>query len=661
MQIGYSCKLTGRRLYPIPRLEAVKRGRQNETQRPSAYSDMPHRIGLALILALAAFAAHARSLSGGFTNFDDPTYVTQNPHVLSGLTPINAWWALATFHAANWHPLTWLSLQLDAQLWNSRPIGFHITNLFLHLANTVLLFVILCRMVDAPIANAFIAGLFTLHPLHVESVAWITERKDLVNTFFGLCSIWSYISYAKQPSAWHYSAVFLALVCSLMAKPMFVTLPFVFLLLDYWPLERLSQKGWPALVREKLPLLALSVLSCAVTLAAQRQSEAIVSIDLVPWGARISNAIHAYVFYLGKTFWPLDLAAIYPRAALPSAETIFDLSCLALITGTTWIFRRTRPYLLVGWLWYLGTLVPVIGLVQVGNQAVADRYTYFPQIGLGLMVVGLVRDLVRGSMEIAASAVTAALLLLTACGILTWYQTGYWHDSITLWSHTIAVTTGNYQAHNNLGEALAAQAGAYADPPTASHPRTELLRQAIAQYDEALRIRPTLWLTRYNRGVAYAQAGNLTQAASDFAAALDGNPEFASAHYNLALALVQLGRPDAVEHMLAALKSNSDPAWFSTAARFAWTLAADPNPERRNGALALSLAEGLNQLTGSNQPHMLDILAAAQAGTGDFSRAVETAKRAIALSESAAERAQLTDKLRLYESKRPFRAKSRAR
>src|SRR5579883_3235845 len=351
--------------------------------------------GSVAVLALAAYAPIGDG-SYQFLNVDDNEYVTENPHVQAGLTGPSLWWALTKFHSHNWHPLTWMSLQLDWQLYGPNPLGFHITNVLLHAANAVLLFFALRSLTGAVGRSAVVAAFFAVHPLHVESVAWVAERKDVLSTLFGMLALVAYTRYARSGSLSRYLLVVAFLALSLLAKPMLVTLPFLFLLLDYWPLRR-----WPAqasarrLLLEKVPLLVLVLFSCVMTLIAQHRGGAVNSLKLTPLSERLANSSLAYVQYLGQTIAPLNLAVFYP---FPHGRVSFPLALaagllLACLTWLAWRERKSRPYFLVGWLWYLGTMVPVIGVVQVGGQAHADRYTYFPLIGIFLLVVWGLADL----------------------------------------------------------------------------------------------------------------------------------------------------------------------------------------------------------------------------------------------------------------------------
>jgi hypothetical protein len=502
-------------------------------------------VGLA-ICTLAVFG-----LLGGceFTNFDDSFYVTRNPQIMEGLSASGAWWALTTTYNSNWHPLTWLSLQLDYQVYGLNPVGYHITNLLLHTANVVLLFWVLRGMTGAAAPSALVAGLFAVHPLHVESVAWIAERKDVLSTLFWMLTLAAYLRYVERPSIWRYGGLAVALALGLLAKPMLVTLPFVLLLLDYWPLRRLAPFGprrFGPLLAEKLPLLVLAGASCAITLIAQHQGAAVRPLEDLPLASRAANGLAAYATYLLQAFWPLDLAAFYPYVDLAWSDARMWGAGLLLagITAVAILQRARRPYLLVGWLWYLGTLVPVIGLVQVGSQAHADRYTYVPLIGVFVMIAWAVAELVGrgGLVRWLALAFTAAALV--GCVVLTWRQVSYWHDSTTLWAHTIAVTGPNARAHFGLG-------AAFRD--------LGWLRAGAEEFRRALAINPRYDAARSNLGWCLLLQGRLEEADAELHRILQSNPDDANAHFQLGVSASLRNRPAvAVAHFRQALRLRPD-------------------------------------------------------------------------------------------------------
>jgi tetratricopeptide (TPR) repeat protein len=539
----------------------------NHERRPSLQPDR-RAVLIALALAGAVLAAYGPAYGSGFVNFDDDLYVTANPHVQAGLSWAGWVWAWTTTEVSNWHPLTWLSLQLDAQLYGERAWGFHLTSVLLHAANTVLLFWVLARMTGAVWRAAVVAALFGLHPLHVESVAWVAERKDVLSTLFGLLALGAYVRYADWPALGRNFGVVILFALSLLAKPMLVTLPCLLVLLDYWPLGRLR---WPAtsglaerwgarrpgvdpaslrwLVVEKLPLFLLVAVSTGATMFAQRQGGAMVTAEQLPAGIRVGNALVSYVRYLANALWPEGLAVFYPhlRFQFPLWQGLAAGVVLAGITVAVLRQARRRPYLLVGWLWYLGTLVPVIGLVQVGNQAMADRYTYVPLIGLFIAVVWEAAELITARRVPRAVPVGLACLVLGACMAATWVQAGYWHDDVTLWEHTLAVTANNDVAHNNLGGALW---------------RLGEKNEAVRHWEEAVRISPFFYFTHHSLGVAYAERGDLDASVRHLAEAVRINPGYPEARSELAHALNRLGarllqqgkRDEAVAQFRAALR-----------------------------------------------------------------------------------------------------------
>jgi protein O-mannosyl-transferase len=527
-----------------------------------------------LALLLATLGVYWRVLSCDFINYDDFPYVSRNPHVHAGLTLQSLRWAFNIGYASNWHPLTWLSHIADCQVFGLQPRGHHLTNLIFHVANTLLLFGILKRMTGALWRSMMVAALFALHPAHVESVAWVAERKDVLSTFFFLLTLGAYAGYVEQskvfrtvtsgpwqvteekaeahrhesevqgskfpatilhpPSWFFYALALLCFILGLMSKPMVVTLPFVLLLLDYWPLRRFELSALEprprslgsrlgSLLLEKAPFFALAILSSVVTILAQRRGGSVVPIEVIALDARCWNALVSCLRYAGKLFWPQNLAVIYPYVReWPS--WLIGLAA-AFVLGTTWLalkLRRQAPYLPVGWFWYLGTLVPVIGLVQVGEQAMADRYTYIPSIGFFLAIGWAIPQLL-GKWPYRRSALAiGAALVLAACSTATCLQLRHWRDGISLFEHALAATENNAVAHATLGLALMDQGK---------------LDQAVAQYEAALQISPDYSLAHNNLGVAFARLGRFDEAMAHYESALQLNPKDAEAHFNLANAL----------------------------------------------------------------------------------------------------------------------------
>ncbi len=519
-----------------------------------------------LVLVVVCITAGAYWQVGrhDFINYDDPRYVVNNPHVNSGLSGENVRWAFATFSESNWHPLTWLSHMVDVRLFGMDAGRQHLVNVLFHLANTVLLFLFLDRATGAGAQSLFVAALFALHPLHVESVAWVAERKDVLSTLFWMLTLISYVRYVERPGRSRYVCVLLAFAFGLMSKPMLVTLPFALLLLDYWPLGRMGPGGSnpTRLLLEKVPLVALSIASAVVTILAQQKGGSVAHLKGLPLVSRCANALSAYVSYLGKTIWPDNLAVIYPLAPtltmLPALGAGLMLVCITAICLRS---ARRHPCLIVGWLWYLLTLVPVIGVVQVGLQSIADRYTYVPLIGLFVMAAWgapvLFSD--RPGKRVVLSS--AAGLMLLACAVLTWRQTGYWKDTITLFTHAVDAVDRNYVAHNILGDTFV-EMGRTEDAilhysmvlqvwPDDGNALVgmgnALLKQgrgkdALRYLDEELRIDPRSSDGHFYRGAVLMEEGELDAAIADDREALRTDPGRADARMNLGTALIRQGR-----------------------------------------------------------------------------------------------------------------------
>lgn len=506
----------------------------------------PLKLVISLCLVLATIVIYWQVLNHDFVNFDDDIYVTQNPRVQMGLTPQSLSWAFTTTDAEFWHPLTWISHMLDCQLYGLHPGWHHLTNLLLHTANTLLLFLVLEWMTGALWRSAFVAALFSLHPLHVESVAWVAERKDVLSTLFWMLTMAAYVYYTKVPSLKRYVLVPVAFGLGLMAKPMLVTLPFVLLLLDYWPLRRLEKKQGASISRlilEKVPLFALTILFCVVTFFAQQEGGLLPSLEGLPLKDRLANVLVSYVGYMGKMVWPRDLAVYYH---LPEAAATWKALVSALFLGFLSILavwgRKGRPYLAVGWLWYLGTLVPVIGLVQIATFTMADRYTYVTLIGLFIMIAWTVPDLLEGWKYGKGVLLMSAATVLSIFMACTWFQVRHWEDSISLWRHTVKITDSSYSAYNSLGAAFLEQGR---------------LDEAAANIREALRIRPDYGDAHGNMGLVLMGQGSLNGAVAHFAKALEITPDDPQVHSNLGVALADQGHMDkAIVHYSEALRLN---------------------------------------------------------------------------------------------------------
>ncbi len=540
---------------------------------------------LCIVMFFVTLAVYSRTAGHDFINFDDTIYVTDNSPVKDGLKAESIAWAFTATTASNWHPVTWISHMADVQLFGLNPAGHHLTSVFIHAVSALLLFLLLVRITFAPWQSLFVATLFALHPLHVESVAWIAERKDVLSGLFWTLTLILYASYVKKPGAGRYLAALACFAVGLMTKPMLVTLPLVMLLLDWWPLNRFtpaesgeadtSKPAVSVLLIEKLPFLLLSALSSALTIYAQHHGGAMATLDKAPFGLRIANAIIAYATYISDTFWPHDLAILYPfPSSILLGQLVAATVLLALISAAVFYAGRRFPWLAVGWLWFLITLLPVIGLIQVGGQSHADRYTYIPLTGLFIMVAWGVPQLLQGwRMKRLALAILAGIVV-SAMTAATWHQINYWRNNITLYRHTLAVTSDNYlilnnyaiamdqngdyetalqlyqealrinprsvYAHNNLGAVLARQ-GRYAE--------------AIEHYQTALRIKPDYVMAVINIGKSLAGLGRNDEALAQYEQALKMDPSSSYVHLNMAILLLKNGQHDlARQHYLSALQ-----------------------------------------------------------------------------------------------------------
>jgi tetratricopeptide (TPR) repeat protein len=461
---------------------------------------MPARVWISAALAGLVIALYAKTGAYGYVAYDDWQYVLKNEHVRAGLTPQGLRWAFNIGYAGNWHPLTWISHMIDCELHGDAPGGHHWTNVLLHALNAVVLFLVLQWMAGELARPAFVAALFALHPLRVESVAWIAERKDLLSGLFALLAIAVHAAYARRPSAARYLLVALAFSLGLAAKPMLVTLPLVLLLVDVWPLGRLSPWSWSTAARlavEKAPLLALSAASCWLTFLAQHAAGAVIALEAVPFGHRLSNALVAYVVYIGKMLWPVGLAIPYPVRIWSTWAVLGSALFLAAFSLAALRGLRPRPWLFVGWFWYLGMLVPVIGLVQVGHQAFADRYTYLPQVGLCIALVWGASELwARWGLRQRNLAFAGAAAVLL-CAALTWAQIEHWRNPFALFAHTLEVTGDNYTAHKTLGIVHGSEGN---------------LEAAEQSYRKALALRPELPDALINLARLLTRQGRLEEA-----------------------------------------------------------------------------------------------------------------------------------------------------
>ncbi len=557
-------------------------------------------------LTLATIIAFEPICHNDFVALDDFQYVTDNQHVKAGITYKSFIWSLTSPGLGNWHPLTWLSHMLDCQLYGLNPLGHHLTNVLFHIANALLLFWILKKMTGSTWSSAFVAAIFALHPLRVESVAWVSERKDVLSTFFGLLTIAAYYRYARQVGIGRYLLVVLFFALSLMAKSMLVTLPFVLLLLDYWPLERLQLRT----ILEKIPLFILAAISSVITFIVQQSAGAVTPLGMLPLSFRFTNAVISYIRYLGKMFFPHDLAVLYPFSLLGFSK-LLQIASIAIVIGISIAVIYTagkRRYLFVGWFWYLGTMIPVIGLVQAGGQSIADRYTYVPLIGICIMFTwGIVDVLGRWRFRKITLAILSGVLIV-ALTICTRLQVGYWKDSLTLYKHTIDVTEDNSNMHKCYGRALN---------------RKGRPVEAIKHFKIALQIKPKYFQAYCYMGESYFLLGRIKQAFECWYQTLKINPNCGAALNNLA-----------------------------------WVKATHHDTNIHNPDEAVRLALRACEKTEFSKANFVDTLAVAFAAAGKFSRATETAEKAVELAvynDKNELAQQIRDRLKLYKNKIPYR------
>ena len=653
---------------------------------------------LAGLLALATVAVYWPATRCDFVIYDDDRYVTANAQVQNGLTPDNVEWAFSHIVAANWHPFTMLSHMMDCQIFGPKPWGHHLTNVLFHAFNTALVFLLLRQLAGATWRSLLVAALFAVHPLHVESVAWIAERKDVLSAFFGLLTLIFYARYAQnkqtlnpsayasgygatapkrseggQPSTLNYFLALVFFALGLMCKPMLVTWPFVMLLLDYWPLKRSSEfkvqsselksgtqssRAWRgeatcrvevkrrrerrrltrhlSLLLEKLPFVVLAAAASCVTALVQERGGGFGMVENLSLGARVGNALVSYCRYLWKLFWPSDLAVFYPHPGYwPLLLVTMAALWLVAVTLLFFVNRRHYPFLLTGWLWFGGTLVPVIGLVQVGGQAMADRYVYLPSLGVFILTVWGAHELTRRRRYRMVVLSVAGVAVLAACLGLTRQQLGCWHNSETLFRHALAVTQNNYLAHDNLGTAL---------------DRSGQIDEAMKQYEEAIRLKPDYALAHYNLGTALAKQGQIDGAITQYREAIRLRPNYANVHYNLGLSLFWKGQIDeGISQYREAIRLKPDfaEAFNNLGAALDKQSQSDEAMQQYQDAIRL-------------KPDYIEAyhnLAAAYADAGRFTEAVVTAEKAERLATDAGE-AALTAKYRrlleLYRSGKPY-------
>ena len=589
---------------------------------PARRSDIPRAAAVSAALIALVLLLYGRTGSYDFVNYDDPVYVAKNPAVLEGLRPSSVSWAFREARSANWHPLTWMSHMLDVELFGLDAGGHHWTSVLLHAANSVLLLLALLALTGALWPSAVVAAFFAVHPSHVESVAWIAERKDVLSGTFWMLTLLAYAHYARRPSVARYALVALALALGLMAKSMLVTLPCVLLLLDHWPLGRRREgASLGRLVLEKLPLFALAGASSTVTLLTQSAEGAVGTLSEISLDERVWNALASYGAYLRTTFWPSDLACFYPHPAVvrgggedPFVRAMLWAAVLAAVTWACARLRARRPYLIVGWLWFVGTLVPVIGVLQVGSQSHADRYTYLPTIGVSIAVVWLAASFASRGVRTRRALAVAAGALVAAAASATWFQVPVWKDSRSLYEHALAVTDQNYLAHTNLGVLLLERGD---------------LEAATEHLEAAERINRRYVDARYNLGLAYMGAGRMAEAEQQFRDVLRDEPQHEDARVNLRAVIELSTDADDVRAQYEALLAR-DPGDAATRTSLASLLYREGELDRAEREAARALEDG-GELA---EAHL--ILGVVDSSRGDFAAAERHYRRALEIDPELA-------------------------
>ena len=587
---------------------------------------------LSIFLVAITCAVFAQTAHHQFVNYDDPLYVLENAHVRAGMSWHGIAWAFTHVHSQNWHPLTTMSHMLDCQLFGLNPGAQHLVNVFWHSIVALLLFVFLRQVTGSVWRSVFVAAVFAIHPLRVESVAWISERKDVLSGAFFMLTLLAYVHWTRKQTVGRYAAMSIFFACGLMSKPMLVTTPIVLLLLDYWPLRRMQrtedrgQRTVWNLIIEKIPLFAFSIGSVVMTLWAQ--NFALGSTEFLPLKWRVTNAIYSCFEYIWQTFWPADLIPFYvhPENRLEVWRLLLAALILIAITAIAFVRQRRNPYLIVGWLWYVVMLIPVIGIVQVGLQGHADRYTYLPQIGLLFAFVWLVSDLTRSlrAQKIVLSG--AALIELATLSILSWKQTAHWRDTETLWRHALAVTPNSDVAHAGLGGILFVHGQ---------------IDEAIDHYEQALRLRDGNVGAQFGLARALAAENKTDAAIQHLQKTLKLQPDYLAASNDLGALLASKGEvKEAIAAWRQTLSFDADNP--DAANNIAWMRATAADADLRNGKEAVDLAK-LALRSGGENPVGLRTLAAAQAENGEFRDAIATAERAEALTQKSGDRAMEND------------------
>ncbi len=641
---------------------------------PTGFRGRTRIIAVSLFLAAISLAVFGQTIRYDFVNFDDDLYVYNAPAIQAGLTRQGIALAFTSQHARNWHPLATISHMLDCQLYGLKAGGHHATNVILHTIAVLLLFRVLREMTGAVWKSTIVAALFAVHPLHVESVAWVSERKDVLSAVFFLLMLNAYLRYVRAPSLTRYILVAVLFTAGLMSKPMLVTAPVILLLLDYWPLRRFKQyssttgkvlnsgkqlRTKQQLFLEKIPLLLLSAGSCFVTFVLQKRATG--AIPPLPFLWRVQNALVSYVIYLWETLWPTHLAVFYPHPnnTVPIWAVVLAVALLFAITVSAIVFRNKRPYVFTGWFWYLVMLLPVIGLVQVGEQGHADRYTYLPHIGLFLLAVWLAADLIAVHQARSRLAIATVVVIILALAWAAFIQTSYWRNSETLWTHALDVTSDNDFAHNNLGYLCVDQGDldkAIAHFEAALRIRSRKLDphynvgsafvrmnladalarkgqpdEAMVHYEEAIRLQPNYADAYYNRGNALFAEGRIDEAMADWEKTLQIQPNDADAHTCIGNALLRKGSlKEAIAHYEKALAlAPGDP---HSRNNIAWVLATSSDGSIRDGVKAVEFAQEAVQLSSGTDPNFVRTLAAAYAESSRFSEAIAAAQQAITIA-----------------------------
>jgi tetratricopeptide (TPR) repeat protein len=682
------------------------------------------RIRLIIYLGLiaATFAAYEPMWHNGFVHYDDYDYVMENPNVNGGITKQSVIWAFTTFHAANWHPLTWLSHMLDCQLFGPNPFWHHLINLLFHIANALLLFWILNSLTGTLWPSAFVAAVFALHPVQVESVAWVAERKTVMSGLFWFLTTAVYIWYTKRPGIGRYALLFVVYALCIMTKPIVVTLPLVLLLLDYWPLGRLNWGSSPAgktapagrLLIEKVPLLVLSAILSVTTFIAQQREGRVISIEVIPLDFRIANAFISYIRYIGKMIFPSRLAVFYPHPQANLSNTAVAVCALlfVLISILSIYTGRHRKYAAVGWLWYVGTLVPMVGLVQVSSQAMADRYMYISMLGLLIIAAWAVKDLIANGRRRSVVAAALAMVVLPTMVILTRMQVRHWQNDIQLFGHTLEVTENNASAEYDYGWALLDEGRdgeavqhlrkAVQINPSASMARKDLgkvllkqgkLNEAIECFNELTKCKQDSAEAYYYLAVASGMQKKYDDAIKYLTSVLKLDPKYPDAHYKMGIALLAMGKPnEAVVYLNEALRIDAnqpdvyidlgtaysqldkyEPAiqnWTKAAElkpnsaevlnNLAWLLATAGDVSAQDADRTIELAQRACELTGYKEPVPLDTLAAAYAAAGRFDDAVTTANKAVDAAKAMGRESivgEIQERIELYQTGQRYRQK----